>query len=332
VNSNINNNMNNNMNNVGMNMDNNMSNNMNGNINNGMNNNMNNVGMNMDNNMSNNMNSNINNGVNNNMNNVGMNQSYYDNVNNMQPSVNSKKSNNKVVIIVVLVLVVVVVFGVVAYKFLFSNDEILTPPVDDSVNNNDVIRDDTVISEDESVINDDNSTVSENVSSDWKSGEFTLDGVSYKLNSNYTDLTANGWSIDLARLGYADGYILNANDKTTSTIKLESSKFSDADVNIGFVNLGTGAKDITECQFWAITVRNSFSDTPVSFTLPGGIKNGSTLSEIESIYGKPTDPDDIYRSEELKYTVYSYDYDYQVYLKLTIYDDGGLKEFDYKIY
>ena len=40
-------------------------------------------------------------------------------------------------------------------------------------------------------------------------------------------------------------------------------------------------KPFDECQYWAITVDNSWSDTPVEFVLPGGIKYGSTLEEIE---------------------------------------------------
>ena len=77
---------------------------------------------------------------------------------------------------------------------------------------------------------------------------------------------------------------------------------------------------------------NSWSDTPVEFSLPGGIKYGSTIEEIESVYGKPVEEDDIYRSESLKYTEYEYVYDFDIYLTLTIYDDGGLKDFSYKTY
>ncbi len=169
------------------------------------------------------------------------------------------------------------------------------------------------------------------LSTDWKSAEFTLDGKSYKVNDDYLKYTANGWTIDLKAAGYEDGYILNKKDKVSTTVDLLNSKFDDADINVGFINLGDSAKDITECQVWGISVDNKYSDTPVDFTLPGGIKNGSTLAEIEAAYGKPEE-DDIYRSDDLGYTKYTYDNDLKPQLSLTVWDDGGLTEFEYKIY
>lgn len=175
-----------------------------------------------------------------------------------------------------------------------------------------------------------NNTTTE-VSGDWKSGEFSLDGVAYKLNCDYKDYTTNGWSIDLSKSGHEDGYILNKKDKTYSTIDFINSKFDDANITVGFINLSDTAKDITECQIWAMSVNNKFSDTPVNFTLPGGIKNGSTLAEVEAAYGKP-EADNIYRSEDLGYTTYTYDNNLAPQLRLTIYDNEGVTEFNYKIY
>lgn len=169
------------------------------------------------------------------------------------------------------------------------------------------------------------------LSSDWKSCEFAVEGKKYKLNDSYKSYTENGWYIDLDKMGYPDGYILNKNDKTYSTVDLLNDNFEDAEVSVGFINKGESAQDITECSIWAINVDNSYSDTPVDFELPGGIKKGSTLAEVEAAYGKPEE-DDIYRSDDLGYTNYSYVYDYSIYLDLTIYDEEGLVEFDYKIY
>lgn len=169
-------------------------------------------------------------------------------------------------------------------------------------------------------------------SGDWKSAEFTFDGKSYKINDDYTKFKANGWYVDMAKAGYEDGYILNKNQKVYSTVPFLNDNFKDANVRVGFINLGEKAVDITETQIWAITVDNKYSDTPVNFTLPGGIKNGSTLAEVEAAYGKPTDEDDIYRSEDLGYTTYTYDNDLEPELRLTIWDEGGLTKFEYKIY
>lgn len=177
-----------------------------------------------------------------------------------------------------------------------------------------------------------NTTATTPVSGDWKSGEFTFDGKSYKINDDYTKFKANGWYIDLSKAGYEDGYILNKNQKVYSTIDFLNDNYKDADVRVGFINLGDKAVDITETQVWAITVDNKYSDTPVDFTLPGGIKSGSTLAEVEAAYGKPTEEGDIYRSEDLGYTTYTYDNDLEPELRLTIWDDVGLTKFEYKIY
>ena len=170
------------------------------------------------------------------------------------------------------------------------------------------------------------------LSDDWMDCEFAVEGKKYKLNDAYKTYTQDDWYIDLEDMGYAEGYILNKNDKTYSTIDLLNDKFEDADVSVGFINRGDKARDITECDIWAINVDNSYSDTPISFELPGGIKNGVTLAEVEAAYGKPEAESDIYRSEDLGYTKYSYEYDYSIYFELTVYDEEGLVEFGYKIY
>lgn len=178
-------------------------------------------------------------------------------------------------------------------------------------------------------------TTNSTISSDWKSGEFIFDGASYKLNGDYKKFVDNGWSVDLSKYGYEDGYILNKNDKTYSTVSLENSKYEKAYVSIGFINLSDSAKDVSESQVWAISVDNYGSyRTQVDFELPGGIKYGSTLEEVEKAYGKPEDESDIYRSDSLNYTTYTYDSSEKntPQLRLTIYDDGGVTAFDYKIY
>ena len=186
--------------------------------------------------------------------------------------------------------------------------------------------------EDSKTESKENTTATAPTSGDWKSAEFTFDGKSYKINDDYTKFKANGWYIDLTKSGYEDGYILNKNQKVYSTVNFLNDNYKKANVRVGFINLGDKAVDITETQIWAITVDNKYSDTPVDFTLPGGIKNGSTLAEVEAAYGKPTDESDIYRSEDLGYTTYTYDNDLEPELRLTIWDEGGLTKFEYKIY
>lgn len=184
---------------------------------------------------------------------------------------------------------------------------------------------------------DSSKTTETTTSSDWKSGEFVFDGIKYKINDDYKKYVDNGWSVDLSKYGYEDGYILNKNDKTSSTVTLTNSEKYDEKtyVNIGFVNLSDSAKDVTESQVWAVSVDNAGKyRTKVDFELPGGIKNGSSLAEVEAAYGKPEDESDIYRSEDLKYTSYTYSSREKntPQLRLVIYDEEGLVEFDYKQY
>ena len=79
--------------------------------------------------------------------------------------------------------------------------------------------------------------------------------------------------------------------------------------------------DIKKCKIWNITINNRFAKNPVSFALPGGIKEGSTLKEVVKAYGKPNDT---YRSDDLGYWVYTYSSDYDKYYKLEIDDKKGV--------
>ena len=214
-------------------------------------------------------------------------------------------------------------------------DSVADEEVEENVAEEPVIKEDEDKDENEDEIKtpievNDNSSVE--LSSDWMDCEFAIEGKKYKLNNSYKTYTQDGWYIDLEKMGYSDGYILNKNDKTYSTIDLLNDNFEDADVSVGFINRGDNAQDITECDIWAINIDNSYSDTPISFELPGGVKNGATLADVEAAYGKPEDENDIYRSEDLGYTKYSYDYDYSIYFEVTVYDEEGLTEFGYKIY
>lgn len=253
---------------------------------------------------------------------------------------NIQHQNNKSKIIIG-VLIGAIVLLILSFIILIAvnNRQKSNPSNNDIVNTTQKESDETEVNDDvvendskENINQTEEKETTSNISSlDWKSGEFQLDGNSFKLNSDYSTLVSKGWSVDFKKYGYSNGYVLNHKDKLLSTLDLENSKFSDSRVTIGIVNLDTAAKDATECQFWAISVNNSYTKTPVDFVLPGGIKSGSTIKEVEKVYGVP-ESKNIYRAESSGYTVYTYEYDYSIYLKLTIYDTDGLKGFDYKMY
>ena len=158
--------------------------------------------------------------------------------------------------------------------------------------------------------------------------KFHFDGHTYTLTSSVQELINNGWDFDPDYLKETNS--LESMHKTYTTIPLLNSKYSDSDVRVALINKTSETKNFSECTFCNINISNDWIDTPVEFSLPGGIKNGSTLAEIEQVYGKP-DEDSIYRSESLKYYSYTYEKG-DVLLELTIYDDKGLTEFNFKYY
>lgn len=257
-------------------------------------------------------------------------------MNNLNQQVNNnpnKKTNNLIIVILVAVVVAILVFVVISATSSKSKN-------DDKKNDKDVVENKDEEKEENNNTNNENENNNTNdnnennnndqtIPGDWKSLSFGLDGKTYKLKNFYSDFSKSGWTMDTS--GF-ESDTLDPMYKTFSTIRLSNPKYSDAEVKIGLINLASEKKPFDECQYWAITVDNSWSDTPVEFVLPGGIKYGTTLEEIERVYGKPTDEDDIYRSESLKYTEYEYVYDFDIYLTLTVYDDGGLKDFSYKTY
>lgn len=249
----------------------------------------------------------------------------YVNQPNYSPTSNSNGGNgNNKIIIVILSLVLLALLAIVLV-LLFDKKK------DENTTNTTTTTKNITESSSNSSSNyeEDDSRVDDNIA--WISGKFSLAGENYELSSDYKLLAQNGWFVDFSKYGYSDGYILNKGDKLTSTINLENKKYDDAEVYIGFVNLSNSAKDVSECQFWSIEVDNSYSDTPVDFELPEGIKTGSTIADIVKAYGKLSD-DDIYRSDELGYTVYNYEYDFAYYLTLEIDDEKGLQSFSYKKY
>lgn len=261
------------------------------------------------------------------------------------------KKNNNVVIAIVIGLVVVGIL--IALFFLISSkvfnaieeqekgDNVVGEENNNNNNSNNSNSNNNSNNNNNNNSNNSNSNNNNNsgsngssyvLSNDWKTMEFVFEGTKYTLMEDYSKFKENGWTIDLNKMGYPNGYILNANTKTYSTVYLYSSTYKDSGVTVGFINNGTDAKDITECKIWSFNVRNSkYYSKQLTFELPGGIKNGSTHDEVIAVYGKPSD-DNIYRSEGLKYTTYHYKQGYDKYFDITVYDEGGVTEFSFKNY
>lgn len=169
-------------------------------------------------------------------------------------------------------------------------------------------------------------------STGWDSFKFNLDGKECYLGMDYSKFKElTGWAIDLKDLGYPDGFILNPKGNTSSADIYNSKYRTLADDHImamqtGFYNASTGALDIEKCVIWSIDmdVSNAMRENVPypKLVLSNGITWGSSKEDIEKAYGKP---DDTYRAEEQKYTVYTYKKPNMDQMRLEIYDDGGLK-------
>lgn len=243
---------------------------------------------------------------------------------NQQPINNQpvkKNSHNLIVVIIVAVVIAILIFVVVSAVTSKSKDE-------DKKDNNQTEETKKDDEEKEDKEDKEEQKDSSYIEGDWTTMKFHFDGHTYTLMSSVEELTKNGWTFDPNYLKETD--TLESMYKTYTTIPLLNSKYSDSDVGVAIINKTSEAKKFEECTFWYVNISNDWIDTPLEFSLPGGIKNGSTLSEVEKVYGKPEE-DDIYRSETLKYYTYTYEKD-DILLELTIYDEKGLTEFKYKYY
>lgn len=179
-------------------------------------------------------------------------------------------------------------------------------------------------------------TVSDELSDNWSDMQFQLNGQVFTIPCDYSAIQALGYSFDLSEYGYENGYILNPGDSTYSTITLKNAE--GAELSVGFKNTGDTAKDITECQLWAIGTDIAYADAAPDLVFPGGITWGSTLEEVEAVYGTLNE-EDIYTSD-LGYKAYYYidEVDSNKQMDVNIYTndpDGeleGVKRLEMKFY
>ena len=218
---------------------------------------------------------------------------------------NKKKKNKNLLYIILLLVIIAIIIGaiIILPKLEKNNSSNIEKKVDRN----------------------------EFISNSWESGEFKINDKKYKLKEKYSKFIENSWTVDLAKYGYDNGYILNDGDKTSTTIQMTNPKYSKSIVQVGFINESKEQLDIKDCSIWSITINNNDVENQIPFELPGGIKTGSSKEDIFKVYGE-LDESKIYRSEEAKYTTLHYQSSYDNYLDLYIYDDKGLMEINLKKY
>lgn len=166
----------------------------------------------------------------------------------------------------------------------------------------------------------------------WEDMSFFFDGHEYSLPFAYSEIEANGWTFDIADYGYEDGYVMNAGDQTYESIELKNPDYPDVTVKIGFVNLDSSAKDITECDIYAFSLDTCYGFDQVDafpiMSVSGGLTIGMDEQSAVAIMGEC---DDVYEAEE--YNSYSYqDEEYNRHLDFEVNDENGITYFDLTYY
>lgn len=174
------------------------------------------------------------------------------------------------------------------------------------------------------------------IDSDWSKLEMSIDGVVYKFPYDFAKLKSNGWTLDLAKYGKENGYILNPGDKTYSTLDLYSTKYgSEYDsfsIGCGFKNYDNSAKDITECDLWSVNMAIDYGSrlkkSYPNVEIAKGIKFGAKEADVLAAFGTP---DDTYESTDLGYKTFTYDKD-GIKARFKVSNEHGLVQIEYQNY
>ena len=165
--------------------------------------------------------------------------------------------------------------------------------------------------------------VSHFTSNEWQDGEFMIDGDFYQLLGNYSMFYNNHWNfIDEDTINLS----LDPNEETDELAIVYS--FQNESIYICLRNPNKKETIIKNSIVWSVQLDNSDEEHMLAFELPGNIKNGSTESEVLSLYGNLTE-DNIIRDDESHSTTYHYSQGGKKNLDLVIDDERGLISFHY---
>lgn len=160
----------------------------------------------------------------------------------------------------------------------------------------------------------------------WSDFTFSIDGTVVELPTAFKVLEENGWVFDDIDFGREQDFVLNQGDKV-----LDVSLFNNGEkADIGIVNLGVETCDVPAGSVWSFSVDITEAEIKPDVILPGGITWGADVDRIKEVYGNPTGKAKY--SKSLECWFYEYKNDNLNNLKLVVYDDGGLKSFEYSVY
>ncbi|MBR0155962.1 MAG: hypothetical protein IJM20_00385 [Clostridia bacterium] len=153
----------------------------------------------------------------------------------------------------------------------------------------------------------------------WTDGVIVIDGVLYRVSVDpYSKFKDNGWIMQEKDQEISDHVIV--------FVHLRNSKFSGSYIRLDMYNKSGERKLLSESTVDSIGVVTSSKDEPETlcdFELPGGIKRGASIDEIEAAYGKPTNIDVI---SDDHWILWYYDDNAKIELELSWFKGYGLQE------
>jgi hypothetical protein len=142
------------------------------------------------------------------------------------------------------------------------------------------------------------------LSAEWSSFQFELEGKIYTLPIRYSELEANGWvaenAQDMDEILEAGKYILN----------YQTMVYSDkenSEIAVQFANLGDEDVPLSECHVSGIQFSEYSWNKDTVLYFPGGFTIGSTQEEVEALYGEPSETQELSSTVEWKYKTQIYD-------------------------
>lgn len=141
---------------------------------------------------------------------------------------------------------------------------------------------------------------STDLSTEWDSFQFELNGALYTFPATYAEFEANGWGpgkgVDL-------GDTLTRNQYTVSFVTL---LHGDNEVTVQFSNLGDEEAAMRDCHVTAVQLSDLHSGN-TTLIFPGNIALGSTQDDVQSQYGEPKEKKESSATTDWKYQTEIYD-------------------------
>lgn len=141
--------------------------------------------------------------------------------------------------------------------------------------------------------------VSEELPSEWTSFQFELEGVIYTLPLKYSELEANGWVLENEDLAEE---MFEVNTYTLVYQTLVNSNKENCEISVQLANLDSEERAAKDCYISGIQyTANQWTENTVIY-FPGGLTSGSTMADVQALYGETEDTTVYTNTTECEYS------------------------------